>query len=90
MKKFPVKEIRARRANRYAAVCRLDRFEKRATIRASTYAAPRKTARRGVKVRGDVSLKEGDDDSTAGDCVVQSNSYNKTAAHKPALWYTTR
>jgi len=58
MKKFPVKEIRARRASRYAAVCRLDRFEKRAVIRASTYAAPRETARRGAKVRGDVSPRK--------------------------------
>jgi len=58
MKKFPVKEIRVRRASRYAAVCRLDRFEKRAVIRASTYAAPRETARRGAKVRGDVSPRK--------------------------------
>lgn len=59
MKKFSVREIRARRANRYAAVCRLDRFEKRAVIRASTYdAAPREAARRSAKVRGDVSLRK--------------------------------
>lgn len=76
-------------ANRYAAVCRLDRFEKRVAIRASTYAAPREAARRGAKVRGDVSPRKVTT-IPRPEIALQSNSHGKTAAHGPVFRYMVR